>query len=218
MTEAISVRSLWAALLAFLRRDIRSLFGKRIPESVAESSPAPLLAPHDGKISPTTLLDPAKLGGVRRRRKVLDWRDETIVNADSAGIDAFQDFSVHVQDLLKDVSIWRLLWAKPANEVLRVEFDKRVRLHIRKEMRTAEKRLAELLTLQDRSDRRRPSFVDDWPDRDLTCIAKHGFRPNNEDEILSCLRGLVMSNQGIVPMFQRQTISIADELIGKVAQ
>jgi len=201
MSDVTRHKSFWSTLVAFLKRDIRSFIKQPDQASLFQKHPPPP--------------DPSKLVQFRYRREILDWRDETIIQLSAIGMGALNDFSLHVQGLLKEVSIWRLLWSKPANEVLREDFDNQVRLVILNEMRKAEQRLAKLLIRQVGNNQKHPSVIDYGPDSQLDCIVKLNFKPTSQDDILSGLRSLVLTDQGIVPMFQNQVTNIADELIGK---
>ena len=79
-----------------------------------------------------------------------------------------------------------------------------------------EKSLDKLLTLQKGGKQNHFSLTDWGPDRELTCIAKYGFKPANQVDIYSAIQSLVMSDRGIVRMFQNQMIEIANELIRKI--
>lgn len=61
-------------------------------------------------------------------------------------------------------------------------------------------------------------LIDNWPDSELSCIEEYGFKPSNQDEILSALESLVMGDQGIVQVFQYQIIKITEKLIEKPLQ
>jgi hypothetical protein len=222
-----STHSWWLAIIDFFRRDLSSFIPTRFrePRNEAVSTSCRLEgSPETSSIPPTEIvqeavldnlplvLDPTKVVMIQERRQISDWRDDAILKLSTTGTEVINAFSRDVKDRLADEPWWRRAWTRPANGVLKPDFDKRVRGAIRKEAKRQEQDLEKLIeTLKtQRGDSLRLNA--EWLDSQLSCVAMYGFRRSNEDKIRKSLEALALEPHGIVGSLHKQVIRIAVEL------
>jgi len=207
MCDKNRILSLWSKLKNFLRRDISSFFNglRQIEENATTETIPVVTVPH--------LFGLEQLDRVKYRREILDWRDEAIIKLGDTGIYALHDFSKHTRHLLDDVSVFGRMFPKPANKMLKAKFDTKVRLVIREEVMRSVNNLTKLLSKQCNNKPETPSIKDYWPDSLLSCIAKNGFKPTNHGKIIADIAPLVNGDKGVVRMFQKQVIYLAEQIM-----
>lgn len=204
-------QSFWRTLMEFLSRDVRS-FSKGLRPIKGNATTETTQA-----VSVPHLIDPKQLDRIKYRREILDWRDETIIKLGDTGKNSLYDFSKHTWRLLEEVSLFGRVFQKPANKALKAAFDSRIRLIIRGAAIQATNDLAQLFSKQGDNKPEMPLIKDYWPDGQLSCIEKNGFKLANHGKIISGITLLVNGNRGIVRMFQDQVINIAEQMIKKVS-
>jgi len=199
--------SVWQRLVALFRFDFRSAFGsgQRLPVLEAGA------AEHDEQRPLPFELEVRKLNYVQYRRQILDWRDEFTVQMLADGKDIFRQFSEYVEEEADEVGILRKLFAKPAAEVLEDEFFTRVRSPLADRVRTAELRLSTII--QGRELTPSCSLTVEEIDPSLSILGDLGFRPSNQEELLSKLNHLVFGGQGIVDCYLQRAQAVALSLL-----
>lgn len=219
MTETNNNNSFLSAVMAFLNRDIFSFFkGARTSKIALEAINTHQLPLADSFSPLLAELDVKQLEQIRYRREILDWRDESIVKLSLTGSDVLKEFSTQMNDVLNSVSIWRRIKAQTANEVLRDMFDNSVRSKIRDQALHARVLLINIIAKQCYEKTDISELIDNWPDKELVCIEKYGFKLSKQNQILSALELLVTDEKGIVKMFQDQIIEMSKNLLKEQLQ
>ncbi len=228
-----STRSWWLAIIDFFRRDLGSFFPTRSREtwteevstaSCLETSPEASGSPlpvdvHSSELDNLPLvLDPKKLEMIQHRRQILDWRDDAILKLSATGTEVIDAFFLDVRDRLADEPWWRRAWTRPANEVLKPDFDRRVRGTIHREAKWQEKELEKLIEALKVQREKSWRLDAEWLDSQLRCVAMYGFKPSHQTEILDGLKALVVGPQGIVEGLHKHALGIAVELTEKACR
>lgn len=201
--------SVWQRLVALFRFDFRSAFGStpRLP------APETGTAEQDEQMPLPFELDVQKLNYVQYRRRILDWRDEFAVQMLADGQEIFRQFSEYVEKEADEVGILRKLFAKPAAEVLEDKFFTLVRSPLADRVRTAEAQLGKVIQSRALAQSPSLSLSVEEVDPSLSILGDRGFRPSNQEEILSKLNHLVFGEHGVIDCYLQRAQAISLSLL-----
>lgn len=206
----------WNKTVAFLKRDIRSFFPNDEAEDGAENFPGTTVAPDS--LSPSehpieSLVDLGKLPDMAFKREVLDWRDNFHVNVTKI-ITELQSAFIHQMDSeLGDISVFRKLITRPANEVLQDSFVRIVRMPLITALRKEEANLnacAQKWALFGRAD-----LAIDMRMMNSECASLHdiGFKPVNRSLMELRIQSLLSGPEGLAKHFRDQGLQLSKELM-----
>jgi len=212
---------------AFLTRDVRTflpnnqdsaLTGQQDTDDEDYQDEADRVPGDGAHLRPETLIDvlPPLIDGrllhkTYFRRKLLDWRDESIQQIHQGSEQLFNTFMDYVGKSLSGVNIFRIVIAENTDEMIIDEFDREVRGGIQDRIKLIEVQLNEIYTAMHGYQRIPISLIDEKPDPQLDKLARIKFRPSNKEEIRRAICHVVLGEHGIADKLSKQIMSICKQ-------
>lgn len=200
---------LWNKTVALLNRDIRSLLssgeekkGQQVEENSASLTQSPI----------ESLVDPAKLEYLAFRRQVLDWRDGFHTQVTITLLNLRSQFATHIDEELDKVSIFRQLFAKPANEVLHDAFIRSLWVPFYSWIKAEESQLGSQAEKWGAGDQRNLAFTIELSDAEKYSLGDTRFKPKNRDQIIGDLETLLLGKEGLAEIYCAQATHLARQL------
>lgn len=144
---------------------------------------------------------------IRYRRQILDWRDNFASQLLADAGKGFQEFKQQVEKEISDVGILRKVFAKPAAEVLKEDFDQLVRAPLAKCQ--ADTAMALEKMFQGCSHGLAVAPIDPQ----LSILEDISFRAAKQDEVVSSLRRLVFDDGGMIDAYLKPAQVITQSLL-----
>lgn len=199
-------RRVWA----FLNRDVRSFFPSNAsPAEVSETHTAYTSRP----IATCSSVDLRHLRVIEYRRALLNWRDAYIYELNNTASSRKAGFANSIDKELRNRSLRRKLFARPANEVLKSEFDYVIRSPLSTIAERATTSLQKIVIGWGVEHRVPSNVIHSFIDPSLTCIATVKFTPNKKTEILTTIDAKVI--QRLVEAYSTHLCRLTDELKDK---
>jgi hypothetical protein len=194
------LKTLWLSIVRFFRQDVGSLFGVPTHE----------LPPPSATEKPESLVDPAKLDLIRKRREILDWRDTSLIKLSFKGRELFHEFSYHVDQMLNDVSIWNTLFPDHSDEALSADFRRMVGEPFLAER---DKVAREFHALFPEVAATAKFFLPRANVGDMSRLKHISFKKSNRNLIIDGIEITLMGDQGLAGQSQHEIVTVARRLL-----
>lgn len=201
----------WSKAAAFLNRDVKSFFswGNAVANEPADEAPAaPALA-----LPVASLVDFNKLPDLAFRREILDWRDDYQAAVTQTVARLQHAFLEQVEAELGNTSLLRIVFARPAHEVLQKSFARIVRRPLIAVLRKHEAQLDVIARKWALFGKVELAF--DLRRLNAECQVLHdvGFKPAQKNLISSRIQSLLLEPAGIAEDFRDQGLGIFKKLL-----
>ena len=218
LAEESYSKGLWNKIITFLNRDIRSFFPGHHAVTVEAAIPLGTPSVDRDQSSPPdspvkSLVDFDKLPFLAYRREVLDWRDTFHANVTMTVTKSLDAFVRDMDEELAEVSLFRSVFTRPADEVLESSFRRDIRLPLIKALRQEEARLS--VSAQIWANFVSADLAIDTRRLNPGCASLHGiaFKAANRNLIKSRIQDLLLGPGGIAEDFREQGLQIARRLL-----
>ncbi|MBS7780082.1 hypothetical protein [Acidovorax sp. CCYZU-2555] len=207
---------LWRKTVAFLQRDVKSLFPSAGGEAVAKEPNESGSETVAGTLADTpveSLVDFNKLPDLAFRREVLDWRDNFHANVTLTVARLEELFIEQMHAELGNTSLFRKVIARPSDEILQDSFVRLVRVPLIAVLRQEEAKLkasAQKWALLGKVD-----LAFDLRRLNAECATLHdlGFKTSKRNLILSRIQTLMLGSAGIAEHFRDQGQHLSGKLM-----
>jgi hypothetical protein len=213
----INFKEFWKEILAFLNRDLRSFF----PSSKGATNETAMSqgitsgqfqsSPPDPPVE--SLVDLDKLPYLAYRREVLDWRDTFHAKVTITVTKSLDSFVRHMDEELAEVSLFRSVFTRPADEVLESNFRRDIRMPLINVLQQEKAGLS--AAAQKWANFASVDLAIDTSSLNPGCASLYGigFKPANRNLIKSRMQDLLLGPAGIAEDLRDQGSHISRKLL-----